>query len=65
MTVRTMHGRVKKSKLKNSIAELLDRFIPEGQKVLCHTSESSLSARLIIIHDGIRLTIKIQEDEDR
>lgn len=34
MTVRTMHGRVRKSKLKNSIGELPDRFIPEGQKVL-------------------------------
>lgn len=58
-----MHGRVRKSKLKNSIGELPDRFIPEGQKVLCHTSESGLSARLIIIHDGVRLTINIQEDE--
>ena len=63
MTIRTMHGRVRKSKLKNSIGELLDRFIPEGQKVMCHASESSLSARLIIIHDGVRLTINIQEDE--
>lgn len=63
MTIRTMHGRVKKSKLKRSLSELIDRFVPEGQKVLCHTSESKLSARLIIIHDGVRLTINIAEDK--
>lgn len=62
-TVRTIHGKVRKSKLKSGINELIDRFIPEGQKVLCHTSKTSLSERLIIIHDGVRLTISIQEED--
>ena len=63
MGVKTTPGKIEKSKLKGSINDLLDRFIPEGQKVRWHTSESNLSARLIIIHDGIRLTISIQDDE--
>lgn len=59
--IKTIHGKVRKGKLKDGINEFIDKHISEGQRVLCHTSKSSLSERLIIIHDGIRLTINIQE----
>lgn len=62
MTVKTINGHVPKQKLKNSIIDLIDGWVDDGQKVICHTSQTKLSARLIIIHDGIRLTLNFQED---
>lgn len=62
MTVKSIHGKVSKKKLKTSLNDLLDHWVKDGQKVLCHTSQTKLSARLIIIHDGVRLTLDFKED---
>jgi hypothetical protein len=62
MTVKTINGHVPKQKLKKSIIDLIDDWVEDGQKVTCHTSHTKLSARLIIVHDGIRLTLNFQED---
>jgi hypothetical protein len=63
MTVKTIHGRVSKNKLKNGLNRLIDNWIMDGQKVLCHTTETSISARLIIIHDNVKLTLNFEEDK--
>lgn len=63
MTVKTVHGKVSKSKLKSSLNNLLDRWVDDGQKVLFHTTETDMSARLIIIHDGVKLTLNFEEDK--
>jgi hypothetical protein len=62
MTVKTIHGKVSKKKLKNSLGNLIDNWVADGQKVLCHTTKTDISARLIVIHDGIRLTLKFEEE---
>ncbi|WP_157279169.1 hypothetical protein [Proteiniphilum acetatigenes] len=55
--------KVSKSKLKNSLNRLLDNWVSDGQKVLCHTNQTDMSARIIIIHDGVKLTLRFEEDK--
>lgn len=62
MTVKTIHGKVSKRKLKSGLNNLIDNWMQDGQKVLCHTTKTDISARIIIIHDGVRLTLKFEEE---